>query len=323
MKTAHWLVPFVLLILDSNPRPAPGASPTVTLPIKLRDYPSIVTGISERQARAATQPAVALIGRLIDYPIDLDIEINDAARAGEVSALMEFGRKLDAGEIHLGVMWGIEFGWLQEKYPRLKPLALCVYGSREDDKEGVSSQLMVAHGFDGDRLDDLRGKTLAVYRRVPLMDKLFLNQALADRNHTLRDFFGEIKEFKSARDAIVAVNRGAADCVLLNMVTYSRHVANQPKLTLRPLASSGAFAAPVIVGRPNAVDDLRRDLWRQIQEETLRLHQTPEGKQCMQFWRLARFGKPNVAFDALVRRNVADYPINVLLRLRDESNVPK
>ncbi|HWB13944.1 MAG TPA: PhnD/SsuA/transferrin family substrate-binding protein [Gemmataceae bacterium] len=183
--------------------------------------------------------------------------------------------------------------------------------------------MMVAHGFDGDRLDDLRGKTLATYPRVPLMEKLFLTQVLAQRNQTPRDFFGEIKECKNVRDAIVAVNRRKADCVLVNAIAYSRQVANQPGITLRPLVTSGAFAAPVIVGRPSTIDSLRAGLWHRIQEETLRLHRTPEGKQCMHFWRLSRFGKPNRAFDSLVQKNAAEYPINVLLRLHDEPDVLK
>lgn len=112
----------VLLDLNAHLRVALGGNPTVTPPVKLRDYPSIVTGISESQARAATKPAVEIIGRLVGYPTEIDIEPKDSERADEAHALLEFGRKLDTGEIHLGVMWGIEFGWLQQKYPRLKPL---------------------------------------------------------------------------------------------------------------------------------------------------------------------------------------------------------
>jgi len=259
------------------------------------------------------------IGRALDYPLRYDVEHSEAVVASGPEALMAFGKKLDSGEVHVGTMWGIEFGWLRQRYPELRPLALCLYG----DKGGINSQMMVRNAFSGKKVDDLRGKILATYGRVTLMDKLFLKKTLDQLGETPATFFSDIRECKSVRDAVQAVNRGDADCVLLSAMAYSYHVANQPKIALRPLFASPAFAVVVNVGRPSTIEKLSPGLWRRAQEVMLQVHRSAEGKQCMQFWRLARFGKPDRAFEALVQRNVADYPISVLGRLNEAPTAPK
>jgi hypothetical protein len=92
-------------------------------------------------------------------------------------------------------------------------------------------------------------------------------------------------------------------------------MANQPRIRLRPIAVSAEFSVPLIIGRPSAVETLRPGLWRKIQEEFLAVHKSAEGKQCVRFWRLAGFTKADPAFDAVVEKNVADYPITALRRL--------
>ncbi len=319
MKTTLCVLLFSTIGVAGLSRPSLGDSPDATLPIKVRYFPSLLSGISDRRARAVTKPMLDLISRAIEYPLDYDIEDSLAADPAEPEALFAFAKKLDAGEVHLGAVWGVEYGWMRQRYPQLKAHSIFVYG----DQGGVNSQIMVAGRFSGKTIDDLRGKILATCERVTLMDRLWVNKTLDRLGETSVSFFGEIKKFRSVREAVLAVNRGDADCVVLSALAYWGQVANQPKVTLRPLLVSSPFAVPVVVGHPSTLEQLRPGLWQRMQDELFEVHRTPVGKEGVSFWRQARFGKPDAAFDTLVEKNVMDYPISALRSLAVEPAAPK
>src|SRR5437868_4746475 len=84
-------------------------------PIRIRVFPTVTTGTDDETAVAMTRPLIdnILAPRLRMGPMDFDIARGEANR----SNLLEFGRKLNEGDVDFGVVWGIEFGWLRQQYP--------------------------------------------------------------------------------------------------------------------------------------------------------------------------------------------------------------
>jgi hypothetical protein len=54
------------------------------------------------------------------------------------------------------------------------------------------------------------------------------------------------------------------------------------------------------VGRPENLQKLRLGLWQEMGTLLETAHETAEGKQCMRFWRIQGFVRPDKEFEELV-----------------------
>lgn len=273
--------------------------------IKVRLYSSVAPGISDKHARAYTRPMLDLLEDQLGCVIDFDLTKGDTA-----DDLLRFGKEINDGTVHLGVIWGLEYGWLRARWPDLRPMAVSV-----QRKLAYESRVMVRQGFDARTLVDLKGKRLATYWGASLMDRMYLNKLLKDNKETVKSFFKEVKNYPTVKSAILAVRNNDADCLVVNMVAYARHVTTGPKLKLDYLLPSEPFPDVVIIGRPDRLDSLRPALWRNLQTSLERIHRTAEGRQCVDFWMVEQFSRPGKTFEQLVRERLRDYPITALARL--------
>jgi ABC-type phosphate/phosphonate transport system substrate-binding protein len=239
--------------------------------------------------------------------------------------LNRFGGQLDRGDFHLGIVWGVEYGWLLKKYPKLKPLAVVSVGGTNVP---TRSQLMVRRADQKGGLKALKGKKLARFQSAPLMDRLALDEILKQAQLDPKGFFTkEGKPFGNVRQAILAVKNGQADCIVVNAATLSRLREAQPNLykDLVPIGKvSDVFPLAVFVGIPRAVNrlqprvsDSQSTLWKRLQQELVTIHETPRGKQVVKFWKIRSFIKPDDAFEKQVRKCVQKYPVDRLLTLKD------
>jgi ABC-type phosphate/phosphonate transport system substrate-binding protein len=296
------LLPAFLLCLTATTACLSRAAET----LQVRIYSSLLAGVSDKHALAFTRPVVDLISRDLDYPLYFDI-----AKGETAEDLFRFGQQIEDGEVHVGIVWGLEYGWLQERFPRFKPMAVTRHRT-----DSLRSQLMVHPDNEVTDIAGLKGKQLATYRRIPLMDRMYLTELIAGSGHTLKTYFGKITEYPTAKDAIIAVHNDKADCVMINTMVYHRHIANRPKLKMKEVALSDPFPQAVLMGRPDRVDALRAGLWPALQECLERVDDTPEGRQGLDFWRQENFILPDEKeFGRLVRDRVSEYPITALERV--------
>jgi ABC-type phosphate/phosphonate transport system substrate-binding protein len=273
--------------------------------VKVRLYSSVAPGISDKHARAYTRPMLDLLGDQLGCMIDFDLTKGDSA-----DDLLRFGREINDGAVHVGVIWGLEYGWLRVRWPELRPMVVCT-----QRKYAYESRVMVREGFGARALADLKGKRLATYQGASLMDRMYLDKLLKDNKETLRDFFGDIKSYPTVKSAILAVRNNEADCLVVNMVAYTRHITSGPKLKLDYLLPSEPFPDAVLVGRPDRMDALRRGLWSEMRKSLGTIHRTAVGRQCVDFWMIEQFSSPGEAFEQIVRERLRDYPITALARL--------
>ncbi|HEX5270884.1 MAG TPA: PhnD/SsuA/transferrin family substrate-binding protein, partial [Gemmataceae bacterium] len=262
-------------------------------------------------ANAFTQPMLDCVGRKVGHRIECDV-YPGATR----DDLREFGKKLRAGEFHVGVVWGIEYGWLGGDSSDLKILAVVsVVGN-----ETISRTVVLVRKDSGiTRLADLKGKRLAGYKDFPLMDRVFLNKMLRDEKLDPKDFFGKGETFGSLKAAAFAVKDGkAADCVVMSNVSFAR-LKRVTRLdeALVELKAGEVYPLPVLIGSPDAVNRLgkKKGLWDELQKQFLAAHRTPEGAECMNFWRVQSFVAADADFRRRVRAATDKVPADALLNL--------
>jgi ABC-type phosphate/phosphonate transport system substrate-binding protein len=277
--------------------------------LKVRLYGSILPGYSRSDAKAFSEPMLKLIGR--NLGIAPELEIADGTTPDDLFA---FGKKLDSGEYHLGAVWGIEYAWLREKYPNLKANSIFVSGS----KENVTRTLVLVNKDSRFKtVADLKGKRLAVSKDMPLMDRVSLQAIIRDAKLDPKGFFVRDKPLGNVRLAAAAVRNGKADCVAMTSSTYFRLKELQPGLAgdLIELKAGPAFPAIAIVGSPEVFQRARKNLWADLQTQFLTVHNTPEGKDCLSFWRFQGFASPDSDYQREVGEAGRRFPVKVLLNL--------
>lgn len=270
-------------------------------PLKVRIYSSLTPGIKERHAIAFTRPMVDLLSERVGYPIKLGFVSGDG-----LADLLALGAKLSTGELHLAAVWGIESGWLRAAFPQLTSMAVTSAANRI----AFRSRLMVRRGAVMGDPRTLKGRTLATFDRAPLMDTLFLHDVIASLGEDHSAFFGKTISLPTPKEAIWAVQDKKADCLVVNIVTFGHFIAAHPavKDELVPIAESLDFPEPVLLGVPANIAKLRPDLWTALQRDLSLIHDTSEGKECVQFWRFDSFILPDNEFEGKLKLALRAFP---------------
>jgi ABC-type phosphate/phosphonate transport system substrate-binding protein len=290
--------------------PAPAQTKSAALPVvKVRIYGSILPGYSRSDAKAFSEPMMKLIGRNLGLAPEL--EIADGTTPDDLFA---FGKKLQDGEYHLGAIWGAEYGWLREKYPGLKPNSVATVSSSDLPDHTL---LMVHKNSRCKTVADLKGKRLAVSKDMPLMDRVSLQAIIRDAKLEPKGFFVRGESLGNVRLAAAAVRNGKADCVAMATSIYFRLKELQPTLAsdLIELKSGPVYPAVALVGSPEVLERIRKKLWDDLQGQFLTIQNSPEGKDCINYWRLQTFVAPDQAYKDKVDATSRRFPVEVLLNL--------
>lgn len=248
-----------------------------------------------------------LVGRQIDYPINFDIH-----KGSTRDDLVEFGKKIADGAYSLGVVWGIEFGWLEQLHPGLKVLLVCVGGKRISKE--LRYQLLVRRKDKIADLKSLKGKHLAHYEREGLMGRLVLDDMLKNSKQDPKGFFADNKPVPMVRSAIYSVLDGDADCVFVDATNYIRLKQAFPRLAqnLATLCESDSCPEVALIGCPDTLNKLRGGLWDRLQGRLLRVHDTAEGKEAVKYWNIDSFILPDEDYHERVKKWVRRIPLSSL-----------
>jgi ABC-type phosphate/phosphonate transport system substrate-binding protein len=256
-------------------------------------YESTLAGISDAHAIAATKPIVKLLASKdhLNYPLEFSIR-----KGSTEKDLQNFAGDIDAGKCSLGVMWGLEYGWMRDQRLDLTPLVFCSIGIRES---GMPIHLFVRDEFRGKKLADLKQVRLATYGRFPMMSQIWLMSLVREAGKRPDEFL-KVIEFPTPKDAIFAVRRGDADCVVLGNDIYRRFKKIYPNADLHALLTSPHFPPTVLVGNPVAIDKLRPNLWKDLQHQFTQIHNSAEGRRTVEFYSIEMFLKADRQFQEVV-----------------------
>lgn len=309
-RLAPWCLAPVCLLAALLPAPAQEKAGDAA-PLKFRIYGSLLPGYKKSDANGFTQPMFDFLSRKVGHRIESDVYEGTTR-----DDLFEFGKKLNKGEYHLAAVWGVEYGWLRAEYPNLKVLTVVSTG----DKDSLTQTLVLVRKDSGaTKLTDLKGKRLAVYKDTPLMDRAYLQKMLSDEQLAPKGFFQKTEPLATVKSAVFAVKSGKADCVVLNSMTFTR----LKRVTglgdaLVELKVGEAYPLPVLIGSPDLVNGLRKKkgkLWDDLREQCLDVHNSPEGKECINFWRFQSFVSPDADYQRKVDAATRKLPVEVLLNL--------
>jgi ABC-type phosphate/phosphonate transport system substrate-binding protein len=239
----------------------------------------------------------------------------DIVEGTDQNDLLSFGKRLDSGDVHLGMVTGIEYGWLRKRYPKLRPLVIANVGRTLSPY----SEIRVRKNGDIGSIDALQGKTIARVRRMSLDSMIYVNSLL--QGHALEASPFRLEELPrpTLGHALAAIKNGDVDGVVISIEAFSRLSKLQPGIANEfiPIDRSDAFPTPVLIGRPVLVNQLRTGLWDDLGKSLLKVHRTAQGRQVVTFWGFVSFSPVSDNYTRRVRTVVKKYPIsNAFIGLR-------
>jgi ABC-type phosphate/phosphonate transport system substrate-binding protein len=273
---------------------------------------SAFPGLSDGQVRGATKPFLDLVAHNVGFPIELKLE-----KVNTAEQLLTFGQKLSdprSQTHHMGAMWGLEYGWIEQKVPGLKPLILAASGTTNFR---FRFYLMVREEEASLGLKGFQGKKRARIENTPALEEALLARMLQKQGLNPKGFFDERAEpFDEPRSAIDAIRKRHADCVFLSLQSWDRIRAISEPLTkgITMVADSPDFPEAVLIGSEEKINRLQAGLWKKLQHEILTAQKTAQGKNLIQFWRFESFVKPDTKYLEAVKEAARETPLSLLSR---------
>lgn len=218
----------------------------------------------------------------------------------------DMARKLQKGDIQLGVIHGLEYCWLKKDAPDIEPLALAL---GHDIK--LKAKLLVRADDKCTSIRDLKDKTLLRPTKSLNHNSLYLTKVVSEVCPECDKFFGSVKVVGSVDATADALIDGQGQVMVIDAaswVTYEQQKPGRAK-KLRVLDESGYFPTAAVLHKPGS---LTPDVLNQIKTGFLTIHQKPLGQQMLVFWRLTRFVPVNEEYQEVCKQALKDYPFPVI-----------
>lgn len=268
----------------------------------IRIYGSLAAGFSRSRSLAVTRPLLQRLSDrdMVGFPIEFDI-FDDQGPDG----LKALGAQVADGTVHIGVLWGIEYGWIRQRYPNLQPLAIAA-GS---DVLRLSAQLVVRRDTGVRSVQELPNPARMVkYRSESLIADLFLRELQSQRRAPTFQSLPKVRG--NLLSAVNAVLEGHADCLICDPYSLSALQQSQPGRAkrLEAIQHSDKFPEAVLVGDPQHINRLRPGLWDHLQKSLIEFSDTTEGRELISYWKMQEFQLPPPSFLEEVALTVKKYP---------------
>jgi ABC-type phosphate/phosphonate transport system substrate-binding protein len=206
---------------------------------------------------------------------------------------------LKADRLQMGVMHGLDYAWLKPRLPDAKPLLIAI-----NETTTLKAVMVVPKDSPIKSLAELRDKQLSMGPYPPYHVRVWLNDVTGgsyDRYFKVReekDVGEAIEEVADKNSAATALTGGALDFYKKDKpVRYDRF--------LRVLAESPEFPAPVMVYRPGKV---KTDVLERFRNAMLTAHESEEGKDTLNLWRLKRFVEVPANYEQTADEIIKRYP---------------
>jgi ABC-type phosphate/phosphonate transport system substrate-binding protein len=252
----------------------------------VQDAPSLVMGALLKPFGALVQAQTGLTAQMV-HPTDH----------------WQLARQVNDNELHLGVFQGVEFAWVRQAFPELRPLVVAV-----NQKLRPRAFLVVRADSPAAGFADLRGKDLGLPHHSRLHSRLFLDDGCRQAaGLTPERFFARFATGANAEDALDDLVDGTGDALVVNEVAFDSYERRKPArcARLKIIQKSKCFPPTVIAYHPKF---LKEDKLKQLRDGLLTANQSAVGKHLMSFWRLTGFEAPPSDLDRLVTATLKAYP---------------
>ena len=250
-----------------------------------RDVPELLIPIGLRPMKALMESQTGVGGDL--FP------------AGDYENL---ARKLKDDEVQLGVFHGVEFAWVHQNYPTLKPLVIAVNGPAYLRAHlVVRADSKIATGV------NLKGKIIELPRMSSEHCRLFLERRCCPSGDCPEKFFAKVIGSSNAVDALDDVVDDDAQGVVVDEVVYEAYRKNKPgrAAKLKTVQQSEPFPCAVIAYQPGVLSDRILDAFR---DGLIAARENPKAQTLLRANRVTGFEAIPADYEKSLREIAKAYP---------------
>jgi ABC-type phosphate/phosphonate transport system substrate-binding protein len=246
-------------------------APPKTIQIGLVE--SLFTDLPKALVAAATQPFRKL----------MEAQTGFTGEFVHISSADKLAKMLTQDKVHLGVLHGFEFAWVQQKYPKLKPLVIAVNQDRH-----LYASLLVKQTSKVTNLKDLKGKSLAMPCFTREHCRLFLERECQECGQTTQKFFAKITTPSTVEEALDDVVDGRVEAVLVDGVSLSCYKRRKPVRfgKLKEVEKSIIFPAGVVIYHEGALDEA---ILTRFREGMIKANDNTRSRQLLTLFQLTAF----------------------------------
>jgi ABC-type phosphate/phosphonate transport system substrate-binding protein len=212
------------------------------------------------------------------------------------------GRQLHDDKFQLAVFHGVEFAWVRQKHPDLKPLVIAVRDGRP-----MYACLVVAEDSKATSLKDLQGKSLAMCRQTREHCRLFIERRCEACGKNCQEFFSKIATPADSEDALDDVVDGVVDAALVDGAALDRYkrVKADRFAKLKTAVRSEPFPNAVVAYKPGVLSD---ETLQRFRNGLITANQNPKGKQLLNMCRITCFEAIPHDYEQLLTDIAKAYP---------------
>jgi ABC-type phosphate/phosphonate transport system substrate-binding protein len=238
----------------------------------------------------------------ISFQTVMEAQTGLAGQLLAIDSADEVRRRLVNGEMELGVVCGVEYGWMNQKHPELEPLMLSV-----TDRDALEAVIVVAKDAQINCLKDCQGKRLAIPIGTRGDTRLFLSERCRCLGHTIHEFFAKMVMPHCVEEALDNVVDGVVDAAVVDRAGLKmferRKPGRYPRLAV--IAESGTFPPCAIVFRRGKIDEATLTKFR---DGMVTAHKTVLGAHLMTLMNIKRFELATGDYQKQVDEAVKAYP---------------
>lgn len=256
--------------------------------------------ISDSVIRGQTTPAAAMIQM---QPLSELFAIMGGVKPRfSFDSAETLAADLQSGKAQLGIISGIELGWLGDKANGLTPLAIA-YTS--DIK--LKAYVLARKDNRSLSLRDMKGKKLSMPRRTQQHTQIFLHDTLTRTGNSPQGFFAASSTPPDTDAAIEAVLDKEMDIVVIDGQSWDVYQERKPGRAkkLMVIAESPNFPTAALVYKPGNIPEVEL---KKLRDGLYSAHTQPFCRQILNFWRISQFIPSTPEYDMLVKNIVKDFP---------------
>jgi ABC-type phosphate/phosphonate transport system substrate-binding protein len=268
-------------------------APAGESPLKIGMPQTFFHDMSDKMIKSYSEP-------FVDVLRDSTGLTGQLVRGGEPLGV---AKQLVDQKLQLAVFHGAEFGWVQQKYPELRPLMVAVNSAHE-----VRAYVLVRKEGGPASFADLKGKDVALPERTSDPCRLFLERECRRAGAKgSKDFFGQVVRADNVESALDQLSQGKFQAAVTDAIGLTFYKELKPGVfnRLKVLAESEIFPPVVVAYRPGTLSDktlesLRRGL--------ATAHKTEMGQDMMKTWRITSFAAVPGNFAKQLEATLKAYP---------------
>jgi ABC-type phosphate/phosphonate transport system substrate-binding protein len=196
----------------------------------------------------------------------------------------EIGKNLMEDKLHLGVLHGVEFAWVAQKYPDIRPLMIAV-----SKYHALKAHVIVKDDCESVEFAELKGKDFSVPFRAREHLRLYVEkQCTTCAQCDPTSFFSQVSKAPSAEAALDNVLGGKTYATVVDTLAWENYRDVKPGChkRLKVMKESEAFPTAVIVYRQGALSEKTLDKFR---KGMINANKNERGRDLMTLWKLTGF----------------------------------